>query len=265
MLSLRELQRRFSVAMLGGGADEIAPWVFADGIGARTRVGIYRNNVQAAFCKTLELEFPVIRRLVGSDYFELLAREFQRAHPSTSGDLHPIGTLFSTYLRQRFETSDYRYLADVAELEWAYQESLVAAELPAFDPLILQRIPVSQYDQLRFTLQASCRLVRTRFPVIRIWSANQPEVELPETIDLDSGADLVVVCRGSDCVTFTALPVAQFEFLERLADSAALGDAIESSLRADPTFDPAAALRRFVRLGLLAAVSLPIVYEGEPS
>src|SRR5438552_18891311 len=79
MSSLRDLQRQFVGALF----DELPD--------TRAGLEIYRNNLHEGFCKVLALEFPVIQRLVGADYFRQLGRDFLHAHPSRGGDLHAIG------------------------------------------------------------------------------------------------------------------------------------------------------------------------------
>ena len=256
MPRLPELQLRFVAALFGGSRDSLAPWVVDDGIDGEARIGIYRNNVRAGFAKTLVLEFPVIERLVGSGYWRQLASEFQAAHPSRSGNLHHIGAPFAAFLRRRFGATPYAYLADVAELEWAYQEALVAADAPPLDVGPLQSLAPEQYPQLVFTLHPACRLIRTEYPVISIWRANQPDVLVPETIDLRSAADLILVRRAAASIDFIALPAGQFAFLQALSRSAPLGEAIEAALAVDAAFDAGQALRRCVVLGTLTGASI---------
>jgi hypothetical protein len=256
VLRLPELQERFVAALFDDSRAGLTPWILDDGIDGEARIGIYRNNLRQGFAKTLALEFPVIERLVGSDYWRQLAREFQAEHPSRSGNLHHIGAPFAAFLRRRFGATQYAYLADVAELEWAYQEALVAADAPPLDVAALQSIAPEHYPQLVFTLHPACRLVRTGYPVMRIWRANQPDVPVPETIDLRSGADLILVRRAAASIDFIALPPAQFAFLQGLARRAPLDAAIDAALAVDDAFDAGQALRRCVALGALTGASL---------
>src|SRR3984957_19228850 len=126
MPTLRELQRRFAAAVFADDCDPVSADVRACGIDGRARLGIYRRQLQATFARTLALEFPVIERLVGGEYFQRLAREFQAVHPSRSGNLQHIGAPFAAFLRQRFGGGPYDYFADIAELEWAIEECSVA-------------------------------------------------------------------------------------------------------------------------------------------
>src|SRR5262249_12480482 len=104
MSSLRDLQRQFVGVLFEELADSEVTWARGQDGRARlrgprraqtaARLAIYRNNLHEGFINALALEFPVVQRLVGDDYFRQLAREFLHAHPSRAGDLHPIGAPF---------------------------------------------------------------------------------------------------------------------------------------------------------------------------
>jgi hypothetical protein len=126
MPPLRDLQERIGSRRFATGSEPLCDLIRSDGISASARLEVYRNNLHAGFTKTLGLEFPVIRRLVGEEYFRQVARAFLACYPSRSGDLHHVGGPFARFLRTQFVETEYLYLADVARLEWAYQECLVA-------------------------------------------------------------------------------------------------------------------------------------------
>jgi hypothetical protein len=254
VLSLRELQRHFAAGLLES-TDELATkWVRADGINPSARIAIYRNNLQAGFIKTLTLEFPVIHRLIGDDYFRQLSLAFLARHPSRSGDLHHVGAPFANFLRERFTATEFLYLADVARLEWACQECLVAESTEAFDPQTLRGIPADAYGELRFSLRPTCRLLHSVFPVMRIWEVNQPGAATDEIVDLRSGPDHLVVMRNPN-LGLRRIPAGDFRLLTKFAEGQTLDSAIEAVLAADSQFDLGAALRRCIGLGVLAQVT----------
>jgi hypothetical protein len=255
VLSLRELQVSLAAAVLDGEPGAcIAEWIRPDGLDPNSRVDIYRNNAREAFLKALALEFPVIQRLVGEDYFRQLAREFQSEHPSRAGDLQAIGAPFAGFLRARFTSTPYAYLPDVAALEWAYQESLVAGDAGPMDLTVLQTLLPHKLVGVRFEFHPACRLVHSPFPVVRIWLANQDDCNEPETIDLREGPDYVLLRRHGDAVEFHHLPPGDFRFLQALNEGRALGDSLEIAQRAGPDFDLARALRQFVGLSIFTAM-----------
>jgi hypothetical protein len=273
MLPLRDLQKLFDGALFDDAPDAVAPWIHgyetdaAQGgaIDAHARLAIYRNNLHEGFRKALALEFPVIERLVGEDYFRQLALSFLAEHPSRSGDLHSIGEPFARFLRQRFEDTQYAYLPDVATLEWAYQQSSVAADAPAFDPAALRDTPQEGYGQLRFTLHPACGLVRSPYPVMRIWVVNQPDADEDEVVDLSSSVDFVLVRRAAEGVEMRRIAAGEFAMLDAFSRGANLADALESAYTVDPDFDLAEALQRLIGLHVLTGTqptSSPL--PGEP-
>ena len=128
MLALRELQTRFTDALFDGADAAVQGEIVADGVSVAERIDIYRNNLREGFSKALAIGFPVIEKLVGAEYFRQLALDFLGAHPSRAGNLHHIGAPFPAFLRERFAETEYAYLTDVAALEWACEEALVAPD-----------------------------------------------------------------------------------------------------------------------------------------
>jgi hypothetical protein len=255
MLSLRELQTRFAASVFGEAAERVTPWIRSQGIDPLDRIGIYRNNLQQGFLKTLALEFPVIQRLVGADYFRQLALAFLTRHPSTSGDLHHVGAPFPAFLGRQFAGTRYSYFADVAALEWACQECLVAEESSALDPRVLRDVPAGAYATLRFRLHPAARLLRSDFPIIRIWEANQPGDAGEELVDLDAGADLVLVRRTAQGMDIRRVRPGDFQLLTALAEGRSLAEALEASIACAPLFDLGAALRRCFEFEVLTEMT----------
>lgn len=257
MLSLPELQARFAAALFGESTEPLTPSIQAAGIAPELRLGIYRNNLQEGFAKTLALEFPVIQRLVGEDYFRQLALIFLARHPSRSGDLHHIGAPFADFLRERFAGTPYEYFADVATLEWAWQECLVAEDDQVLDPRGLQALPPHAYGRLHFALRKAARLLESAFPIARIWETNQPGSSAAEIIDLLSGPEFVLVHRVTSGVRTTRLSAGEFALLSTLARAEPLEAALDAALVCEPHFDLAVSLHRSFELGVFARMSLP--------
>jgi hypothetical protein len=246
---LRELQREFSAALYGEPslierAIRDAPPGMAD------RLGIYRNNLRANFAATLELEFPVVALLCGADFFAELARDFQDAHPSRSGDLQRIGAPFADYLRKRFGTTEYAYFADVAALEWAREEAVTAPEAPPLALDMLQAVPADDIDQWRATLHPSVRLVESPWPILTIWRAHQSAPDIP-AVDLGVGGERVLVWRSGGA-QLAALAAAEHSWLRAIDARASFGEALDDALADDASFDLTAALQAAVTRGVLA-------------
>ena len=256
MPALRELQLAFVAAMFGE-SDAVHANVRDDGMSAEARLGIYRNNLHEGFIKALAIGFPVIERLGGTDYFRQLALEFLRVHPSRAGNLHHIGAPFAPFLSEKFAGTQYSYFADVAALEWAYQEAQVAPDAEALRPDAFASIAPEDYERLVFEFHPACRFVRSQFPIVQIWRANRPETLSDEVIDLDSGGDNVLVLRTPECIELHRLPAALYAFFDALDRGENLGAALERAQALNSDFDLGGALRHLIELRILAALRLP--------
>jgi hypothetical protein len=254
VLELRDLQLRFADALFDGADDAVISHVVANGVDPAERIDIYRNNLREGFIKALAIGFPVIERLVGTDYFRQLTLEFLRAHPSRAGNLHHISGPFPEFLRAWFVDTEYAYLADVAALECAHEEALIAADARPITADALRDVDPEDYEKLRFDLHPACKLVQSPYPIVRIWHANQPETSTDDVIDLREGGDRVLVLRTPDGVEFHSLPAGDFVALSAFARGEPLGVALDEAQRADAAFDLGAALRRFLSLNVLVGI-----------
>jgi hypothetical protein len=264
MTSLRNLQRQFVGVLFEELPDTEVSWVCTQGDSSQLRGGrraetaarlaIYRNNLHEGFIKALALEFPVIQRLVGDDYFRQLAREFLQAHPSRDGDLHPIGCEFPGYLLGRFLGTDYAYLPDVARLEWAYEMAAVAADAAAFDPHTLQYVAPESYAELRFQVHPACHLVSSVYPILEIWRTNMDPAADGERVDLASGPDHVATRRVKHSVELVRLPAADYTLLESLSARATLHEAVNRLQEVDSQLDLGRSLRGLIELGMISGL-----------
>jgi len=271
MHALHELQRRVMHAVLDGdtegAAELIAPHILtAESIAPAHRLNIYAVTARTNFMESLTSSYPAVRRLVGEDYFAQCARGFHRRHPSVSGDLQPAGIGFAQYLVELHGHDDYRYLGEVARLEWLIQEALLAAGHAPFDLGKLGLVAPEDYGELRFQLHPTVRLFESPHPCVHIWEANVQNDAEPELIDLSEGADRVLLMRSDGGrLTFHRLTIGEQGFLQALiagerfeaavaAGAAPLNDDSDlgnRDLGRAGDFDAAASLQRFVLSGVI--------------
>jgi hypothetical protein len=254
MIALRDLQRRMAAALRAAGDSAADELVAARGIPASGRIAIYRHNVEATFHDALTLGFPAIARLVGADYFRQLAVGYRRQHPSHSGNLQHIGESFPDYIDGQLRKTRWAYLADVAAIEWAYQEILVAADRRPLEVTRLEAIQSDDLGELRMVLHPAVRILASRFPVVRIWRANRPESVDASTIDLAAGGDSVLLQRRDLDVEIHPLDRASFDFLSAVKRADPLVSALDAAARQHA--DPSALLARYVRLGVIVDFEL---------
>lgn len=206
---------------------------------------VYRRNLHGNFATVLALEFPAVQRLLGEAAFRGLARDFQHAHPSTCGDLHRIGAPFAAWLRAQRELGALPWIADVAALEWAWEEAAVAADaVAAVDVAAFVGMEPDQQLALRARLHPALRVVQSAAPIHRIWRDNLPDANghiaalaAHYTLSLDCGGEAVLVERPGQSVEVSTLLPGEAAWLEALAQGMTLGTAIDRAAAADPQFD----------------------------
>jgi len=257
MPTLRELQSDFLAAILDGGvgssvrvAEQFQARLVAGAYGTARGLAVYTNNAEHHYLESLRKSFPVVQRLVGEDYFTQCAREFRRDQPSRTGDLHDLGGPFPAYWHDKHGDDAYRYLGDVARLEWLYQEASTAADHAPFDFAKLARVPTEDYDALRFILHPSVRLFSSEFPALAIWRENMRSDQEPEIIDLGAGGERLLLARAAAGfaagIDVRPLVHAEFVFLQAIEGSLGFGACVAAAAAIDPDFDASAALETFV-------------------
>ncbi len=224
---LERLQLRFATALRKPAeADALVDEVLGDGLEPGARLRIYRNNSAAAFEAALARTYPVLRKRVGVDYFAQLAREYRQQHPSRVGDLHYVGRDFPEWIGARHAGSDLAWLGDLARLEWACEESLVAAQDPPATIEALASVPGDALAGQRFRLQPSARRLASQYPVWSVWRANQGD-DPGAPVDPAIGAEHVVLHCATEGLMLRKLPPSEWLFVDSLAAGATLGEAFE--------------------------------------
>jgi hypothetical protein len=246
VLALHEFQRAFANAILAREPDEFAARVRSTRLSGTERLQVYQNNVFISLVQALADVYPVVGRLVGEEFFRQVARRFIRCYPSRSGNLHDFGRELPAFLHDLREARHLAYLGDVAALEWAYHEVFHAAEAPPLDLARLAQVPEVAQARLRFRLHPATRFVASRFPVLAIWEANL-DAAVPQTeIDLDAGADYLLVARRELDRVVARLAPGEFALLAEIAGGATLAQACDAATAADAATDIGAAVGRFV-------------------
>jgi hypothetical protein len=231
MLSLREVQAQFGAALLAAGG---SPGMQA-----------YRGNVFGNWSKALAGAYPIVRKIVGQEFFDALAREYARAHASASGDLNEFGGELARFVENFPHTVDLPYLPDVARMEWLAHRAHYAADPTPFD------FKTALPENPRFRLAPPCTLLASRWPLGRIWQVHQDDHDDEFDVDLAAGPDRIVVHRPRWRVQVRSLARGDYRFLEAAAAGKTLAEALESAAGADPGFDASLALARWVDAGVL--------------
>jgi hypothetical protein len=245
-------QQTFASALFDAGSQGAALSLFK--AGGEKRFGLYRGNLTVTWDKVLSQAFPVVRELVGEEFFSALTRAYGMAHPSVDADLNRFGAGFAAFLDGFEHVADYPYLADMARLEWLLHRTHYAPDAAAVDAAGLAALSAEELETASATLHPACSLFTSDWAVVPLWQAHQPgsEIAFPAQMQLASHA---VVARPLWKTELAALDAGAFAALVELGSGASVGEALDAAFDLDENFDVAAAMKQWMDLGVLASLS----------
>jgi hypothetical protein len=254
------LQPAFAAALLDPRAPTPPGLRAWNGSDPSPRFDVHRNNATTSLVRALADGFPVVRALVGDDFFHAMAREYVRAEPPRSPVLLEYGAGFAGFIAAFAPAASLPYLADVARLERARLEAFHAADAQpmdaaAFTPWL--QAPEALM-QRRAVLHPSLRLLPGSRCVLAAWHAHQPDgaADLSDALDAAAGEgrqDLLVL-RPRMEVQAWALPPGAVEALVALHAGDTVGGAL-SAAAGEPGFELAAVVAALVQHGALVALT----------
>jgi hypothetical protein len=223
MPSPRELQQLFRDAVTGTPSAALLGEITGGLLGPDRRLAIYRNHYFVTLVDALAATYPAVQSLVGERFFRAAARRFVATEPPRSPRLDEYGAGFAAFLAAREECADLPYLADVARFEWAINCAYHAPDAAPMAPAKLAAVTPAQCAALAFRFHPSVALVHSRYPVVQIWLASQPDAE--EIVDLAAGGVRLLVRRSDLDVVWRALSPQEFAFVAALAGGRTVGEA----------------------------------------
>ena len=245
---LDAVQQAFGAALFDGAREAaLAPLLKGD---AR-RFGIYRGNLGAHWNRALASAYPVLRQLVGGDFFEGLARAYGQAHPAVDPDLNRFGAALPDFLDGFEPAAGHPYLADVARLEWCVHEAWYAPDGEGVPPAPGGLAP-DAFEAARAALHPALRLHASPWATVALWQAHQVGgPDFPDTLRVDTYA---LVLRPRLDVEVRVSSAAEHAALACLARGATFGAALDAAFDLDGDFDVAAHLRRWLEGGIVTGI-----------
>jgi predicted nucleic-acid-binding protein len=199
------------------------------------RYAVYRNNVTIGLIRAMESNFPVVRRLLGEQYFAGLAREFVQKHPPQSPLMFQYGSLFGDYLAAEEDLRDYPYLGDVARLEQRMRLSYHEADSPSLCASALTDFSEEDLMSATFKPQPAMAIIESWFAIHSIYGAHQSSNA--SAVEDIARPESVVVVRPVHDVALHLITSTQCDFLKSLIAGETLGVAAEVAFDHDNNFD----------------------------
>jgi hypothetical protein len=211
-------------------------WLLGDAALNERRLAVYRGNAAAATAKALGAAYPVTEQVLGRSAFAILARDYQRLAPSTSGDLNELGAELADIVAAHEMGQSLPYLADLARLEWAAHRAYGAADASPFDTRAIAQLSGPQQSTIRFVWAAGTTLIRSQFPIVRIWRIHQAGFDGEFSVDWSNG-EVALIAREGLRVAVHALDGCDAVFIAASLAGEPVGAAAQRALANDTGFD----------------------------
>jgi uncharacterized protein len=222
----------------------------------KQRFAIYRANTLANAVKALEAAYPVVAKIVGSEFFSGLAREYRLRFASQAGDLNEYGEFFADFIDGFAPARDMAYLADVARLEWLVHRAHYAADPAPFDAARLAAVPSQQQPELRPRPHPACHVLRSVYPIARIWQVHQDAFSGAFEVDFSQKPSFALVSRPHFKVEVTRISDAEAAFLSAALSGATLASALTAAQERDDAFDLGGSLSAWVQSSVIVDFGL---------
>lgn len=251
--ALHELQAAFAAHIVGADRADLVGAVAGDSIPAAARLSVYRHHVFDSLAAALGATYSTVQALVGEAFFHRLARDFVAADLPAQPVLSEYGAGFADFVAVHEAAAELPYLADVARLDWALNAAFHAPFEPRLTAADLALLAPDQLAALPLRPAAGTRVVRSAYPIDRIWDASQPGSTLQQ-VDVDAGAARLLVLRRPDDAGFVPVTEGETTFLDVLAMGGTLDRAAEAGSAAASDFDLTASFARLLGFGIFAAL-----------
>lgn len=240
-------QAAFKTAMLDPEAPVPAGIVNPDGAPAAKRFDVYRNNVAVSLSDALEAAFPVVRKLVGDQFFRAMSGVYLRKHPPKSPLMMFYGAAMPQFLRRFEPAKSIAYLPDIAALELALRHAYHAADATPVDANALTEIAPDALMSARLRIAPATQVVISDYPIHAIYRANTV-VDAPKPI---MKAESVLITRAGFDPELHPINAAAAACITALQDGQSLGQAMAT---ADGTLDLGAVLGLLLASGAVTEI-----------
>lgn len=222
---LAQLQADFKAMLMG---QSVPPLFVETTVTAQQSAAIYQHNYQEIHIAALKDTYSTVYHLTGEAYFRQLAKRYLQQHPSISGDLNHYGEHFADFIDILLQKipNDLPYLADVARFDWAYFTVLMAHYQGENGFNQLATWSMSQQAQSRAVPHPVSQLMYSPYPIWQIWQLSLGAIK---QVDLDTGAEYLLISRPLQQVAVNVLSKQAYDFLQAWFGGHSLADAINTT------------------------------------
>ena len=222
---------------------------------APKRFSVYRNNVALSLREALEQTYPGVRKIVGTENFNILASIFFSLYPPKIPLMQAYGEMFPEFLSEFEPLQHSPFLVDLARVEKYWNEAYHASDEAILDAAELGKIDGEQLLHTRFSAHPASAVVQSDYHLYELFLSRDEACETSVSYEKAGSAQAVLVTRPVLEVLVHKLGSAEAEFFKMIIDHATLGECVGRAMEMDENFDPSAAIALMLKTGTVSALS----------
>ncbi len=250
MTNLRDLQENFISDCLSGDLtnDNLSMKndICGQPISEIARMQLYRDSAIGNIIAPLELTYPVIKDLVGDNFFDLMCHKYIEKHWPKSGNMNDYGKKFAEFIKDLEQTKSLPYLSDIARLEWLFHLSSLADDKQQSDWSKFAQLTEENLSKVKIDLHPSTMLIASDYPILKIWEMCKENCA--EKLDLKQGVNTLLV-RKNLKVNLYPLEDNEMAFLRALINGETLMSAFDKALEIEENAAAQGFIAKHIEIG----------------
>ncbi len=253
-MRLLETQQLFAQALRQNNAALLTQLIDTGPVALDERLAIYRGTMLGTWSRALSLCYPIVRQLVGEEFFDNAAQRFALESPPPNPDLDHYGLGFDRFLAEFPPASGLPYLPDVARLEQSVNRALHAPGVRPLKPERLAGLTGQALEHACFVPHPSVSLLEVRYPADLIWRAViEGDDAALGALDLNCEPLHLLVQRPFEDTSVVRLGAGAWHLARQIFEGEPLGE----WQSADPTVDLTEQLALHLAAGRLVSIRCP--------
>lgn len=232
---------------LEGRFDDLWPHLSPDDrtLGA---VAVYRNTATKGRIDALELNFPTIAQMVGSEWFRAAAREFVEEQPGDDPFLAAFGAGFPDWLTRFTPAQEMPFLGPVARLDRAWTEAHLAREANVLDLPLAASLGYALFGKAA-RLHPSVNLFWFDWTAPSLWISHRYPA-MASVLEWRPEPEGLLIHRSDAEVRARRLDRVEWTYLDACRQGLPFGAAALAAKGAAPSRDLTATLAELINLGV---------------
>lgn len=178
MTGLKDLQEQFQNFVLENQEAFENQVTDLDKTDGRSGMNVYQNGYYLRLLEVLELDYPILLKMVGEKQFDDWGRAYIKTYPSSRFTVRHFGQNFDKFLANQSSAEPIH--VEMARFEWYLEIVMDKLDGPYLTIDDLSKIPPEKWINIGFTVHPSVTMTKLYSNVPMIWAAyNNEEKEIP--------------------------------------------------------------------------------------